>query len=185
MSKAQKKKTTALREASMPQPRTAQPCRCRQFGWPLPRTHAHLFARRWLGACMHFCGRMHASPKSPWCALQQQNGPKECFPNAGYRVICLCADAAKPFARLINSLTTCVCPDPRFRRSAASKGMRQESDLTAPDRLPVRRFCFDEFVEHHRRLSAVSLAPGRAHSPRPVLSWTSSCLLFPFSPSHF
>ena len=118
MSKAQKKKTTALREASMPQPRTAQPCRCRQFGWPLPRTHAHLFARRWLGACMHFCGRMHASPKSPWWPLQQQNGPKESFPSAGYRVISTCADAANPLARLINSLTTCVCPDPRFRRSA-------------------------------------------------------------------
>ena len=86
MSTEEKKKTTALREASMPQPRTAQPCRCRQFDLPLPRTHAHLFARRWLGACMPPPMRPAKVQQSPGELLQQQNGPKECFPNAGYRV---------------------------------------------------------------------------------------------------
>jgi hypothetical protein len=112
MSTAHKKKTTALREASMPQPRTAQPCRCRQFDLPLPRTHAHIFARRWLGACAPPPMRPAKVQQSPGELLQQQNGPKECFPNAGYRVISTCADAAKPKASRKNSLTTCVCMTP-------------------------------------------------------------------------
>jgi len=98
MSTEQKKKTTALREASMLQPRTAQPCRCRQFDLPLPRTHAHLFARRWLGACMPPPTPPAEVQQSPGVLLQQQNGPSVCFPNAGYRIISTCADAAKPIA---------------------------------------------------------------------------------------
>ena len=120
MSTERKKKTTALREASMLQPRTAQPCRCRQFDLPLPRTHAHIFARRWLGACMPPPTPPANSQQSPSGLLQQQNGPKECFPNAGYRIISTCADEAKPIASLINSLTTCVRMTPlsgaRWRR---------------------------------------------------------------------
>jgi len=112
MSTEQKKKTTALREASMPQPRTAQPCRCRQFDLPLPRTHAHLFARRWLGACMPPPTPPAEVQQSPGVLLQQQNGPFVCFPNAGYRVISTCADAAKPKASRKKSLTTCVCMTP-------------------------------------------------------------------------
>ena len=112
MSTGQKKKTTALREASMPQPRTAQPCRCRQFDLPLPRTHAHIFARRWLGACMPPPTPPAEVQQSPGVLLQQQNGPSVCFPNAGYRVISTCADAAMPKARRKELLTTCVCMTP-------------------------------------------------------------------------
>lgn len=109
MSTEQKKKTTALREASMLQPRTAQPCRCRQFDLPLPRTHAHIFARRWLGACMPPPTPPAEVQQSPGVLLQQRYGPFVCFPNAGYRVISTCADAAKPIASRKKSLTTCVC----------------------------------------------------------------------------
>ena len=120
MSTEQKKKTTALREASMPQPRTAQPCRCRQFDLPLPRTHAHLFARRWLGACMPPPTPPAEVQQSPGVLLQQQNGPSVCFPNAGYRIISTCADAAMPIASRKELLTTCVRMTPlsgaRWRR---------------------------------------------------------------------
>ena len=120
MSTEEKKKTTALREASMLQPRTAQPCRCRQFDLPLPRTHAHLFARRWLGACMPPPTPPAEVQQSPGVLLQQQNGPSVCFPNAGYRIISTCADAAMPIASRKELLTTCVRMTPlsgaRWRR---------------------------------------------------------------------
>jgi hypothetical protein len=132
----------------MPQPRTAQPCRCRQFDFPLPRTHARIFARRWLGACMPPPIRPAEVRQSPGVLLQQQNGPSVCFPNAGYRVISTCADAAMPKARRKELLTTCVCmtplsgaPDSRFRTTP-------RSDLTIALRLFLRSTFADLLVTY-------------------------------------
>ena len=132
----------------MLQPRTAQPCRCRQFDLPLPRTHAHLFARRWLGACMPPPTPPAEVQESPAVLLQQQNGPSVCFPNAGYRVISTCADAAMPKARRKELLTTCVCmtplsgaPDSRFRTTP-------RSDLTIALRLFLRSTFADLLVTY-------------------------------------
>jgi len=126
MKKAEKKKTTALREASMPQPRTAQPCRCRRFGWPLPRTHAHLFARRWLGACIPPPIPPAKGPEACDHGPQLPNGSKEVEPFAGDPIISTCADAAMPKAALKISLTTCVCMTPLSFRPTPASGPPQD-----------------------------------------------------------
>ena len=120
MSNSAKKKTTAMREVRAPQPGAAHQCRRLLFDWPLPRTHAHIFACRWLGACMPPPTPPAEVQQSPGVLLQQQNGPSVCFPNAGYRIISTCADAAKPKASRKELLTTCVRMTPlsgaRWRR---------------------------------------------------------------------
>ena len=99
MSNSAKKKTTAMREVRAPQPGAAHQCRRLLFDWPLPRTHAHIFACRWLGACMPPPTPPAEVQQSPGVLLQQQNGPSVCFPNAGYRVISTCADPNRPVQR--------------------------------------------------------------------------------------
>ena len=99
MSNSAKKKTTAMREVRAPQPGAAHQCRRLLFDWPLPRTHAHIFACRWLGACMPPPTPPAEVQQSPGVLLQQQNGPFVCFPNAGYRVISTCADPNRPVQR--------------------------------------------------------------------------------------